>query len=47
MTSDLEPPYRETVDRLGPGEREAEAIRVRLQENLYDMLRHRRSIWFG
>jgi 1-acyl-sn-glycerol-3-phosphate acyltransferase len=26
---------------------EAEAIRVRLQENLYDMLRHRRSIWFG
>jgi 1-acyl-sn-glycerol-3-phosphate acyltransferase len=26
---------------------EAEAIRVRLQENLYDMLRQRRSIWFG
>jgi 1-acyl-sn-glycerol-3-phosphate acyltransferase len=26
---------------------EAEAIRVRLQETLYDMLRDRRSIWFG
>ena len=26
---------------------EAEAIRVSLQENLYDMLRSRRSIWFG
>ncbi len=26
---------------------EAEAIRVRLQENLYDMLRTRRSVWFG
>lgn len=26
---------------------EAEAIRVRLQENLYDMLSARRSIWFG
>jgi glutamyl-tRNA reductase len=28
MTSELEPPYRETVDRLGLEEREAEAIRV-------------------
>jgi 1-acyl-sn-glycerol-3-phosphate acyltransferase len=26
---------------------EAEAIRVRLQETLYDMLRHRQSVWFG
>ncbi|HMC43323.1 MAG TPA: lysophospholipid acyltransferase family protein [Acidimicrobiales bacterium] len=26
---------------------EAEAIRVRLQENLYEMLRQRRSVWFG
>jgi len=26
---------------------EAEAIRVRLQETLYDMLRDRRSVWFG
>ncbi len=26
---------------------EAEAIRVRLQDNLYDMLRQRRSVWFG
>lgn len=26
---------------------EAEAIRRSLQENLYDMLRHRKSIWFG
>jgi 1-acyl-sn-glycerol-3-phosphate acyltransferase len=26
---------------------EAEAIRVALQENLYDMLRARKSIWFG
>jgi glutamyl-tRNA reductase len=28
MTSELDPPYRETVDRLGLEEREAEAIRV-------------------
>jgi len=26
---------------------EAEAIRVNLQENLYEMLRQRRSVWFG
>src|SRR4029077_124862 len=26
---------------------EAEAIRVRLQENLYEMVRQRRSVWFG
>ena len=26
---------------------EAEAIRVNLQDNLYDMLRQRRSVWFG
>jgi hypothetical protein len=26
---------------------EAEAIRVSLQENLYEMLRQRRSVWFG
>ena len=26
---------------------ESEAIRVSLQENLYDMLRQRRSVWFG
>jgi 1-acyl-sn-glycerol-3-phosphate acyltransferase len=26
---------------------EAEAIRVKLQDNLYDMLRTRRSVWFG
>jgi hypothetical protein len=26
---------------------EAEAIRVSLQETLYDMLRTRRSVWFG
>jgi len=26
---------------------EAEAIRVKLQENLYDMLRTRESVWFG
>lgn len=26
---------------------EAEAVRRRLQENLYDMLRKRRSVWFG
>lgn len=26
---------------------EAESIRVSLQENLYDMLRQRRSVWFG
>jgi hypothetical protein len=26
---------------------EAEAIRVSLQDNLYEMLRQRRSVWFG
>ena len=26
---------------------EAEAIRIKLQENLYDMLRTRQSVWFG
>ena len=26
---------------------EAEAIRLRLQDTLYDMLAHRRSVWFG
>jgi 1-acyl-sn-glycerol-3-phosphate acyltransferase len=26
---------------------EAEAIRQRMQENLYEMLRKRRSVWFG
>ena len=26
---------------------EAEAVRVRLQETIYDMLRSRRSVWFG
>jgi hypothetical protein len=26
---------------------EAEAIRQRMQANLYDMLRQRRSVWFG
>ncbi|MCU1452650.1 MAG: 1-acyl-sn-glycerol-3-phosphate acyltransferase [Acidimicrobiales bacterium] len=26
---------------------ESEAIRQRIQEQLYDMLRHRRSVWFG
>jgi 1-acyl-sn-glycerol-3-phosphate acyltransferase len=26
---------------------EAEAIRVKLQETLYDMLRQRQSVWFG
>jgi 1-acyl-sn-glycerol-3-phosphate acyltransferase len=26
---------------------EAESIRQRMQESLYDMLRHRRSVWFG
>jgi hypothetical protein len=26
---------------------EAEAIRVRIQEALYDMLRQRRSVWTG
>ena len=26
---------------------EAEAIRQRMQSSLYDMLRHRRSVWFG
>jgi 1-acyl-sn-glycerol-3-phosphate acyltransferase len=26
---------------------EAESIRVKLQDNLYDMLRNRRSVWFG
>ena len=26
---------------------EAEAIRVKLQEALYDLLRDRRSVWFG
>jgi hypothetical protein len=26
---------------------EAEDIRLRLQDNLYDMLRQRRSVWFG
>ena len=26
---------------------EAESIRVRMQETLYDMLRNRKSIWFG
>jgi len=26
---------------------EAEAIRQRMQESLFDMLRHRRSVWFG
>ena len=26
---------------------EAESIRVKLQDNLYDMLRDRRSVWFG
>jgi 1-acyl-sn-glycerol-3-phosphate acyltransferase len=26
---------------------EAEEIRVKMQETLYDMLRNRRSVWFG
>ena len=26
---------------------EAEAIRARMQETLLDMLRERRSVWFG
>jgi hypothetical protein len=26
---------------------EAEAIRIKLQETLYDMLRQRQSVWFG
>jgi hypothetical protein len=26
---------------------EAEAIRVQLQDSLYDMLRQRQSVWFG
>jgi predicted DCC family thiol-disulfide oxidoreductase YuxK len=26
---------------------EAEAIRVSLQDNIYEMLRQRRSVWFG
>ena len=26
---------------------EAEAIRQRMQDSLYDMLRERRSVWFG
>ncbi|MDQ2754930.1 MAG: 1-acyl-sn-glycerol-3-phosphate acyltransferase, partial [Actinomycetota bacterium] len=26
---------------------EAESIRQRMQDSLYDMLRHRRSVWFG
>ena len=26
---------------------ESEAIRTRIQEALYDMLSHRRSVWFG
>jgi len=26
---------------------EAEDIRVAMQESLYDMLRQRRSVWFG
>jgi 1-acyl-sn-glycerol-3-phosphate acyltransferase len=26
---------------------EAESIRLKLQDNLYDMLRTRRSVWFG
>jgi len=26
---------------------EAENIRIAIQENLYDMLRQRRSVWFG
>jgi 1-acyl-sn-glycerol-3-phosphate acyltransferase len=36
-------------DRYGKSRvmEEAEAIRVGIQENLYDMLRARRSVWFG
>ena len=48
----LEPVFFDVAPGLAKYERgrvmdEAEAIRQHLQEALYDMLAHRRSIWFG
>jgi 1-acyl-sn-glycerol-3-phosphate acyltransferase len=48
----LEPVHFDVAPKLGKYPRgrimeEAEAIRQRLQEALFDMLAHRRSIWFG
>lgn len=40
------PPDQERYPRSRVFE-EAEAIRQRMQASLYDMLRHRRSVWFG
>ncbi len=40
------PPNQERYSKSRVME-EGEAIRVQLQENLYDMLRARRSVWFG
>ena len=40
------PPDQERYPRSQVFE-EAEDIRQRMQENLYDMLRQRRSVWFG
>ena len=41
-----EPPEQERYSR-GRVMEEAEAIRVKLQDNLFDMLRARHSVWFG
>ena len=41
-----EPPEQERYSK-GRVMDEAEAIRVKLQDNLLDMLRDRRSVWFG
>ena len=41
-----EPPEQERYSK-GRVMEEAEAIRVKLQDNLFDMLRNRQSVWFG
>jgi hypothetical protein len=48
----LEPVHFDVAPELGKYPRgrimeEAEAIRQQLQDALFDMLAHRRSIWFG
>ena len=45
MTFDVEPGLeRYSRSRVMD---EAEAIRATMQDNLHDMLRERRSVWFG
>jgi 1-acyl-sn-glycerol-3-phosphate acyltransferase len=46
VTFDDVPPQQDRYSRSKVME-QAEAIRLRLQENLFDMLRQRKSVWFG